>query len=285
MENREFNINEIVKIETLPQIFEQLELLGKYVDEQLEGIDTLECNETNKTMVKNKRTEINNTLKVLEEKRKEIKSKILQPYEMFNSKYEETTKNKLENASQMLGRKINEIEIRQKEEKENELREFYQEYIKKYNLETMNIPFERVGLNITLSNSMKSLKGEIVVFTETISNDLKLIDLEEYKDEIMIEYKQTLDFANSKMNVVTRHRLMEEERKRREALAEQLKQEQQIVETVEEVLEEEIIAPVDVDVTTDDVEEEFTLTFTVQGTKQQLLKLKQFLNEEGLKYE
>ena len=111
MENREFNINEIVKIETLPQIFEQLELLGKYVDEQLEGIDTLECNETNKTMVKNKRTEINNTLKVLEEKRK----------------------NKLENASQMLGRKINEIEIRQKEEKENELREFYQEYIKKYN--------------------------------------------------------------------------------------------------------------------------------------------------------
>lgn len=285
MENRELNINEIVKIETLPQIFEQLELLGKFVDEKLEGIDTLECTEENKTMVKSRRAEINNTLKVLEEKRKEIKNNILKPYEMFNEKYEETTKNKLENASQMLGSKINEIEIRQKEEKENELRSFYEEYTQKYNLQELNIPFERVGLNITLSASMKSLKDQITQFTERIDSDLKLIDLEEYREEIMIEYKETLDFANSKMNVVTRHRLIEEDRKRREALAEQLKQEQQIVETVEEVLEEEIIAPVEVDVTTDEIEEQFVLTFTVQGTKQQLLKLKQFLNEEGLKYE
>ena len=101
-ENKTFDLNEIVKIESLPKIFEQLDVLGELVDEKLKGIEELECTEENKTEVKNKRTEINNMLTVLEAKRKEIKKAINTPYELFCEKYESVTKKKLENASNTL---------------------------------------------------------------------------------------------------------------------------------------------------------------------------------------
>ena len=83
-ENKTLDLNEIVKIETLPKILEQLDVLGALVDEKLEGIEELECTEENKTEVKNKRTEINNMLSVLETKRKEIKKAINAPYDIFH---------------------------------------------------------------------------------------------------------------------------------------------------------------------------------------------------------
>ena len=85
----ELNLNEIVKIEQMPKVFEQLELIGAYVDEQLKDLDKLECTDKNKQEVKDKRTVINNTLNMLETKRKEIKSKLNEPYDIFNKKYEE----------------------------------------------------------------------------------------------------------------------------------------------------------------------------------------------------
>lgn len=35
------NINEIIKVEQLPKVFEQLELIGAYVDEQVKDVDQL----------------------------------------------------------------------------------------------------------------------------------------------------------------------------------------------------------------------------------------------------
>ena len=62
----ELNLNEIVKIEQMPKVFEQLELIGSYVDEQLKDLDKLECTDKNKQEVKDKRTVINNTLREIQ---------------------------------------------------------------------------------------------------------------------------------------------------------------------------------------------------------------------------
>lgn len=88
------NLNEIVKIEQMPKVFEQLELIGEFIDNQLKDLDKLECTEKNKQDVKSRRTEISNTLNLLEDKRKEIKNKINEPYETFNKKYRRNNKNK-----------------------------------------------------------------------------------------------------------------------------------------------------------------------------------------------
>lgn len=277
------DVNEIVKIEQMPKVFSQLEKIGEIIKKKTSDLDKLECTEANKQEVKSRRTEINNTLALLEAKKKEIKNKLLEPYNVFEEKYNKECKEKLQNASSILTQKINSIEIQQKLEKEQELREFADEYFSNYMIKDV-VKFEDIGLNITLSASIKSLKEQTKAFCERISNDLKLIDLEEYKDEIVIEYLKNLDFAKSKMLVVKRHRQLEEIKKREEELKAQQEQEQEIVEKVEEVVEE-IKPPVEIiDVEAQEVEEIFTATFTVKTTKAKLKALKSFMESEGIEY-
>ena len=277
------DVNEIVKIEQMPKVFSQLEKIGEIIKKKTSDLDKLECTEANKQEVKSRRTEINNTLALLEAKKKEIKNKLLEPYNVFEAKYNEECKEKLQNASSILTEKINAIEIQQKLEKEQELREFADEYFNHYMIKDV-VKFEDIGLNITLSASIKSLKEQTKAFCERISNDLKLIDLEEYKDEIVIEYLKNLDFAKSKMLVVERHRQLEEIKKREEELKAQQEQEQEIVEKVEEVVEE-IKPPVEIiDVEAQEVEEVFTATFTVKTTKAKLKALKNFMESEEIEY-
>lgn len=277
------DVNEIVKIEQMPKVFSQLEKIGEIIKKKTSDLDKLECTEANKQEVKSRRTEINNTLALLEAKKKEIKNKLLEPYNVFEEKYNKECKEKLQNASSILTEKINAIEIQQKLEKEQELREFADEYFNHYMIKDV-VKFEDIGLNITLSASIKSLKEQTKAFCERISNDLKLIDLEEYKDEIVIEYLKNLDFAKSKMIVIERHRQLEEIKKREEELKAQQEQEQEVVEKVEEVVEE-IKPPVEIiDVEVQEVEEIFTATFTVKTTKAKLKALKNFMESEEIEY-
>lgn len=277
------DVNEIVKIEQMPKVFSQLEKIGEIIKKKTSDLDKLECTEANKQEVKSRRTEINNTLALLEAKKKEIKNKLLEPYNVFEEKYNKECKEKLQNASSILTEKINSIEIQQKLEKEQELREFADEYFSHYMIKDV-VKFEDIGLNITLSASIKSLKEQTKAFCERISNDLKLIDLEEYKDEIVIEYLKNLDFAKSKMLVIERHRQLEEIKKREEELKAQQEQEQEVVEKVEEVVEE-IKPPVEIiDVEAQEVEEVFTATFTVKTTKAKLKALKNFMESEEIEY-
>lgn len=277
------DVNEIVKIEQMPKVFSQLEKIGEIIKKKTSDLDKLECTEANKQEVKKRRTEINNTLALLEDKKKEIKNKLLEPYNVFEEKYNKECKEKLQNASSILTEKINTIEVQQKLKKEQELRKFADEYFSHYMIKDV-VKFEDIGLNITLSASMESLKKQIKAFCERISNDLKLIDLEEYKDEIVIEYLKNLDFVKSKMLVVERHRQLEEIKKREEELKAQQEQEQEVVEKVEEVVEE-IKPPVEIiDVEAQEVEEVFTATFTVKATKAKLKALKNFMESEEIEY-
>lgn len=270
----ELNLNEIIKIQHLPEIFEQLEKVGKFVDKKLEGVTDLAATDANKSSLKDKRTEINNTLQILEDKRKEIKKAIETPYDVFNAKYTKEVKEKLENASKTLTGKINFIEDTQKKAKEQVLREFFEEYKVSKNIDFVD--FEQMHLNIILSTTEVKYKNDIVKFLDKVSDELDLINLQSSKEEIMYEYKKTLDLANSIKIVQERKMAIEraaEENAKRELLA---KQQQENVTEVKRVL----TTPVK------EVKEEiYQLTFTVRGTKNQLVLLKNFLNDGGYEYE
>ena len=277
MEEENIDINEIVKIEQMPIVFEQLEKIGALIEKSTKDLDKLECTEENKQEVKKRRTEINNTLKVLEDRRKEIKTKLLEPYETFNEKYENECKDKLLNASELLKSKIDTIESRQLLEKENELRDFANQHIKVNNLNC--ITFDDIPINITLSASMKSLKEEIKRFIEEVSNDIELIKMEEYRDEILELYLNNeytgFDFSKSKLEVINRHKRIEELQKQQEEKVEQEKQEEKVVEKVEEV-----VAPKEI-IEDDEV---ITVQFNVRGEKSKIVELKNKIIELGLEW-
>lgn len=275
---QEFDVNSIVKIEQMPVVFEQLEKIGAFIEEKIKDLDKLECTDKNKQEVKNRRTEINNTLNLLEDKRKEIKKKINEPYDLFNKKYEETTKVKLQEASKLLTEKIDKIEDEQKLIKKNTVEKYFNEYCQFLKIDFVD--FEQVGLNITLGITDKKLQEQTKAFLDKIDEDLKLIDSQDYKDEILIEYKLSLNVTQAITTVRDRKKQLEEMQKKIEKQKQQKETEQEMVQEVEQVL----TAPTKVE----KVEEKTDLleiAFKVVGKREQLKKLVDFLKEEGLDYE
>ena len=280
MEEKVYDIQELIKVESLPKIFYQLEIIGQEVAKALEGIETMVCNEENKKEVKKRKQEITAFKNLMETRRKEIKNQVMEKYNEFNEKYEQEVKSKLVNAENILTVKYTAIEIQQKLEKEKELREFAERHFESYNFQDL-VTFEDIGLNITLTASIKSLKEQVIEFCNKIQGDLNLIELEEFKEEILLEYKETLNFANAKIKVANRHKQLEEIKKQQEETEKKKQEEQITIDAVLGVVEEVVEVPKPIY----EEEELIEVSFTVRGTTKMLKELKQFLQERGYDYD
>ena len=281
---KEININEIVKVESIGVIKQQLDEVEKVIDEkvkdipkQLEKIKKMSFveQEDEKSDIKKYQQYLSNIQKELENKRKEIKKEINKPYEEFDEYYKNGVYKKLDEGITQLKDVVNEIEDLQKDEKKCELELFAKEHFEFNNIDDI-VSFDDIGLNITLSSSIKSLKEQVLAFVEKINNDLKLIELEEYKDEILIEYKKNHNFAQSKIDVMFRHQQLEAMQKRDEEILKMKIEEQKVVEKVDE-----IVAPVEV-IEDEDV---ITVSFKVTGTKEKIKQIKKLIVELGVEYE
>lgn len=267
------DVNSIVSIEQMPKIFYQLEIIGQEIDKNLKDLDKLVCTEENKQEVKKRKQEITALKNAMEIKRKDIKKQILQDYELFNDKYEAEVKDKLINAETTLNLKIHHIELQQKIDKEMELRDFAKEHFIDKGIQDV-ATFEDIGLNITLSASMKSLKEQIVSFCERVEDDLNVILLEDMKDELYVEYKKCLNYAEAKKRVFERQMLLKEAERITQKIEEIKESNEVIVESVEN------IEPIKVEL----VEEMIEATFTVVAPKEKIIKLKEFLEKEQIEW-
>ena len=280
MKNKDLNINEIIVIEQLPQLFYKLEKVGEYLDEELSSIKDIVVSEESKQEVKKVRTNINNILKQFEDKRKEVKAKCLEEYNLFEEKYEQEDKGKLTTASENLKIKIDLIEVKQVEEKTCNVFDFIEEHLKANHLENV-INSTQVkdfaGLKINLSTSEKSLKENALAFIERVANEVKLIEMEETPSNLLYEYKQNgFDLTKAKLTLIERQKQIEELAKQREEVQEVIQEEVKVEEVVET-----ITAPKEV------IEEDEILEcqFKVKGTITQIKAIKNFLNELGVSYE
>ena len=178
MEEQTIDINELIKLESLPKIFYQLEEIGKRVDLALQGIENMPCDEENKQEVKKRKQEITKFKNMMEDRRKQIKNQVLEKYNEFNEKYELEIKSKLVNAENVLNERISTIETQQKIEKENELREFFKQHCIEKGIDGW-FCFEAFNYPITLNASMKSLKEKILEDLNNIEKAIKLTKLME----------------------------------------------------------------------------------------------------------
>lgn len=277
------NLNEIIKLSSTPKIIEQLDILGEYIDNGLENIKNISCSEENKQEVKKYRAEINEMLKVLEDKRKEIKKQILEPYDLFNNKFEQVAKNKLQNASQMLNDKISYIETQQKADKEQELREFANEHFIDKGIQDL-VTFEKIGLNITLSASMKSLKDQIIIFCEKVADDLDVILLEDMKDEIYVEYKKSLNYTEAKKKVLERQIEIKNAQIATQQIEETKESEEVIVQNVQAVTPIKVSVDNTYEICEKVADDLLEVSFTVVASKDKILKIKEFLTQEKIEW-
>jgi len=270
--------NQIIILEQLPIIVEKLDNVSKEVKEKVAKATSLVVTEDSVKEVKQVRANLTKEFNELETQRKNIKNAIMEKYNAFEEVYRKKISDLYKEADAQLKAKIDNVENQLKLEKEVELREFVQQHCDSRNI---HIDFKSIGLNITLSASMKSLKEQALAFIEKVESDLKLIELEEYKDEILLEYNKTFDFTMAKLDVIARHKQLEEIKKQQELKEQQEKEEQQVVEKVDEVVEDYITIPKEIL----DEEDLITVTFTITDTKENIIKVREFMKENNIKYE
>ena len=276
MEEQKIDLNEIVVIEQLPKIRETLGVISENIDKEIQKALDLDCTEESKVEVKKARANLTKIKTALEERRKQVKEQVMKPYDDFENIYNELVKDKLTNADKILKERIDVIELTQREEKIKELLGFANEYIRFYGLEGI-IEAKQVIPNVTLSKSQKSLKEQIKGELERIANEIAVIKEEENSKEILVKYLENgFDYPKAKLETINQHKKMEQ-------LDTSLFTET-VVENYENVVpEEEITTPKEI--VEEDTIDLIECEFRVLATKEQLIQIKNYLQELGVKYE
>ena len=252
----------LMKIKQEAIIEEQLKTISDEIQKRVDYAEKLVCTIDTIKDIKKQRTILRNQFNDLETQRKQVKAEFQAPYLRFEKVYKELISDKYKNADVQLKRKIDIVESELKLQKENNIREYFNEYCESEGIDF--VKFEQIGLNINLSATEKSLREQVKSFIDKVKSDIELIQHEDNFAEIMIEYTKHLNVSRAIIEVKERHK----------KLSEIVNGEDKNVQndTNEQQKEETLKAP----------EQIYTMNFKVSGTKQQLVKLKQYLKDNCL---
>lgn len=283
--------NEIIVVKQLPVIEQRLQQIKTAVQEKTAVAMSLVCTEDTLADVKRVRADMRKDFAALEEERKRVKTSIMQPYEQFEAVYKDCVTNAYKEADGNLKQKIESVEDGLKAERKSEVVQFFEECltaaegVSGLRLREF-VTFDRANINITLSASRKSLMEQARAYIDRICDDVRLIDTQEHKDEILYEYKQTLNVSAAITTVANRYKAIEAEKAReaeRKAREEAMREAEKKVDTVAESLTPPTVA----EPLTPPVKEEtvYSVRLTIHGTKAQMRELKEFMTARGIKYE
>lgn len=283
-------MKELMIVKQLPLIEEHLKDLSAEIDEKVEKAKSMVCTDENVKEIKQIRADLNKESKEMEAQRKVIKEQIMKPYNDFENIYKKYVFDKYKSADMDLKQKVDTVETELKTVKQQEIREYFEEYKQSLNIDF--ITFENAKIDVNLSSSKTSLKKQAKEFIDRVNTDLATIMLQEHKDEILVEYKQNGLILNKAIETtLTRIKAIEEEKRKQEELVNQrLEKERLATEDAlnnfipQETKTEEnniLQAPV-VDEKKDEI---LTLKFTVRGPRAKLKILKEFLENGGYDYE
>lgn len=280
--------DKLIIIRQLPVIEQRLKELKESNEEKVKAALNMACTEETVKAIKGVRTALNQDFTALEEQRKEVKKKVFEPYEQFEVVYKDCVTDVYRSADATLKSRIDEVENGIKAEKEREVREYFEEYRTSVGLDFPR--YEGAQIQVNLSTSLKKLKAQAKEFLDRVAGDLALMVTQEHKEEVLVEYRKSLNASSAILTVKTRHEEMEAEQRRLEQRRQQEQVRQEAVQAVEEAVEawappEEALPPEEETQEEVSTEPKYTLSFQVRGTMRELAALKKFLIEGWYDYE
>lgn len=280
--------NELIRVVQLPVIEEQLRAMKEQVDQKVADALSLVCTDETLSTVKDVRASLNKDFKALEEQRKAVKKAVMGPYEAFEKVYKECVSDAFNHADYELKAKIADVENAIKGACEEEMRTYFSELAAAEHVEWLK--YEWAGIKVDMASARQKshakLREQIAAFVVRVSQDVTTISGMEDAEEIMAEYRQCLDLGRSIGTVQERHQRIEEERRAAEERNAAIEAQQAAVEKVDAVAPPTVLEPPVAAPVAQQVEEKiYKCSFTVRASKAQLRKLKEFLNQEGIRYE
>lgn len=285
-------MDEIIIVKQLPIIEERLKEISEQSQQKVSAALAMTCTEDTVKSVKALRADLSKDFQELEKKRKDVKGKILAPYEQFEAVYHTYVTNIFRPADAQLKDKIDDVENGLKDQKKAEIAAFFDEYKASKGIDF--IAFEDTGINVTLSASKKSLKEQARAFVDKVNDDLMMIDTQNNSAEILVEYKRTLNASQAITIVSNRHKAIEEECRRFEQIQESQAAKDAAAQKVDAAIKAEVPAvPESLNVPdaqpfTEEApaqEELCEVRFLVVHTLEKLKALKAFLIEGGYQFE
>lgn len=300
----ELEIYNPTKENTVKQIDWNFEELKKEITEKAEMYGSLVYTDENIKEAKADRAKLNKFIKVLEDKRKDVKKMMLEPYTQFESQVKELV-SIIGEANDNIASQVKAYTEKLREEKREKVKEIYDKAMSVEGAEGIAeiLTFGRVFKESFLNSSttFKSIVNEIEDLRDRVRHDLEVInaDTGEYQFEMKQAYLKNLDMteaisvkqqfeenARKKAEYEAKRKAEMEERKaREEAEAQKVVQagKQVVVEQQPEETQQEVEATKIVEATVTE-ERKFTVSFKVYGTQKQLRELKVFLTSNNIEY-
>ena len=274
---------DIIRVKQLPIIEEQLRSVKLQVEAITQEAAAMVCTEDTIQTVKTKRAELNKMFSELEDRRKEVKTAVMGPYEQFDAVYKECISGPFKRADAALKEKVDDVEGEMKRQCEENLRIFFDGLLLLHNVDF--ITYEQAGIKIDMASARAKtphkLRDKLNEFVATVAEGVSQIRQMDDRDEIMTEYKKCLDVGKAVAIVQERHRRIEEERKAAEAREEKRKRQEEAVAKVEAVVPPVTAEPPK---PAEKIFPRFTFT-VINATKSQLIKVREFMKQEGIQYE
>lgn len=273
-------MNNLIQVVQLPVIEEQLRSLKASVDKQVNDALALVCTEETVQTVKAARADLSKQFKELEDQRKAVKKAVLGPYERFEAVYKECVSDAFKTADMALKGKVDATEREIKQRCEDSLREYFAELCAAERVDFVR--YEQTGIVVDMASAKqktpKKLREKLADFVAGIARSMELISSMDDAEEIMVEFKRTLDAPAAIATVKERHRRIEAEKEAQALREAQRAREAEAVAKVEAAAPPTVEPPVE-------AEKVYRCSFSVIATKTQLKKLKDFMIQEGIRYE
>lgn len=279
MNETELTALPVLECTQVPVIVENLMDMAAGYQAKLDYINTLPRDDEGMKAVKALRAEARKEFEELDEKRKEVKQKVMGPYnkaETIFKSFVTTPFNALDKACKEFS---DSVEGEMKSRCEEELKDYFSELCAMKGIHWL--PWERMGIRVDMATArLKEPKKAIEAIkakVEKICDDLDTISQEFKGDaaEYLAAYESCLDVSEAIRRVNTRkeaQRIAQENRAQRES---RMQQSSLVREAIKVAEVGTVVAP----------EKKFRVTFTVTATMPMLRAMKAWLEDKKIEYQ
>lgn len=285
----------LITISQLPAIEEHLRALKESWEQKAADAESMVCTEDTVQDLKKIRADMRKEFDAADTQRKAAKNQYMEPWNQLEATFKECVTTAFNRADSALKIKVEAFQNELKEKCMEDLRAYYKELCAMDQIDflTFEEAMKRGGITVSLTDAKKATPRQAMdklgKFVSSIAIGMDQISKMDDAPAIMAEYKKVLDVGQAAATVQERKRREQEEAAAAEARkAAQEAQAAAVAKVDAAAPQTPTAAPVAAPVqqqakSPDDVFPQFT--FTIYGaTRAQLLKVRNFLKEEGLNY-
>lgn len=273
---------DVFHVEQLPVISERLRSVKNAIEVMTADAAGMVCTEDTIQAVKAKRAELNKIFTEMDARRKDVKAAVMAPYDRFEAVFKECVTEPFKAADTALKDKVVQVEAVQRDACEERLRLYFNELCQLHGVDY--IRYEQAGIKIDMASAKaktpKKLMDKLGEFVASVAVGADQIRQMDDAAEIMAEYKTCLNVGKAVSAVQERRRRVQEEKKTAEAREQSRKRMEDAVAKVDAIAPPEIVQP-----PTEDPIIPRCAFACVNARRSQLIKVRDFLKQEGIQYE